>query len=72
MKSFFIALLNIYKLLISPFFEQLGIGNCRYEETCSMYMKRQIEKKGVKKGIILGLKRLSTCHPFAKYHAEIV
>ena len=54
------ALLNAYKLVVSP----LLPSACRFHPTCSEYMKDAIEKHGVIKGVGLGLRRLSRCHPF--------
>ncbi|HSP69369.1 MAG TPA: membrane protein insertion efficiency factor YidD [Bryobacteraceae bacterium] len=55
-----LGLLRIYKLCISP----LLPSACRFHPTCSEYMKEAIEKHGVAKGVGLGLRRLSRCHPF--------
>jgi len=55
-----IGLIRTYKLVISP----LLPSACRFHPTCSEYMKDAIEKHGVVKGVGLGLRRLSRCHPF--------
>ena len=55
-----IGLIRVYKLVISP----LLPSACRFHPTCSDYMKDAIEKHGVLKGVGLGLRRLSRCHPF--------
>jgi uncharacterized protein len=55
-----IGLIRAYKLLISP----LLPSACRFHPTCSEYMKDAIEKHGVWKGVGMGLRRLSRCHPF--------
>jgi uncharacterized protein len=55
-----IGLIRIYKLIVSP----LLPSACRFHPTCSDYMKEAIEKHGVVKGVGLGLRRLSRCHPF--------
>jgi len=55
-----IGLIRIYKLIVSP----LLPSACRFYPTCSDYMKEAIEKHGVVKGVGLGLRRLSRCHPF--------
>jgi hypothetical protein len=55
-----IGLVRTYKLVISP----LLPSACRFHPTCSEYMKDAIEKHGVWKGVGMGLRRLSRCHPF--------
>jgi putative membrane protein insertion efficiency factor len=59
-RTFAIGLIRTYKLVISP----LLPSACRFYPTCSEYMKEAIEKHGVVKGVGLGLRRLSRCHPF--------
>jgi putative membrane protein insertion efficiency factor len=54
------TLLRAYKLIVSP----LLPSACRFHPTCSEYMKDAIEKHGVVKGVGMGLRRLSRCHPF--------
>ncbi len=60
MKSLVVGLLRAYKLLISPLLPK----SCRFEPTCSVYMREAIEKHGLIRGFGLGLKRLSRCHPW--------
>jgi len=55
-----IGLIRTYKLVISP----LLPSACRFHPTCSEYMRDAIEKHGVWKGVGMGLRRLSRCHPF--------
>ena len=55
-----VGILRVYKLVISP----LLPSACRFYPTCSDYMKEAIEKHGVIKGVGLGLRRLTRCHPF--------
>ena len=59
-RSIAIGLLRMYKLIVSP----LLPSACRFHPTCSEYMKDAIEKHGVVKGVGMGLRRLSRCHPF--------
>jgi uncharacterized protein len=59
-RAIMIGLIRTYKLVISP----LLPSACRFHPTCSEYMKDAIEKHGVLKGVGLGLRRLSRCHPF--------
>lgn len=39
---------------------------CRFTPTCSQYTYQAIEKYGVIKGLLLGLKRIIRCHPWNK------
>ncbi|WP_084546042.1 membrane protein insertion efficiency factor YidD [Marinomonas profundimaris] len=60
LKKIFILLVKGYQFLISPL---LG-NNCRFYPSCSQYMIQAIERFGVIKGVYLGVKRLSKCHPW--------
>ena len=60
MKRAFIVLIRIYQKFISP-----GLpATCRFYPTCSEYTAQAIEKKGLGRGLWLGVKRVSKCHPF--------
>jgi len=37
---------------------------CRFHPTCSTYTYEAIDKYGVGKGFLLGLKRVARCHPW--------
>lgn len=65
MKKVLIFFIKIYKAVISPIFEYLGV-KCKYYPTCSEYTKQAIEKYGALKGIFLGMKRILRCNPFSK------
>ncbi|MFC1700796.1 membrane protein insertion efficiency factor YidD [Patescibacteria group bacterium] len=68
MKQIIIFLIVIYQKTISPDHGQFPIlrilGRCRHYPSCSEYTKQSIEKYGIFKGIQMGLKQLSTCHPW--------
>lgn len=36
---------------------------CRFTPSCSEYTYEAVQKHGIIKGLILGLKRVSRCHP---------
>jgi len=59
-KKLLIYFVRAYQLLISPL---LG-ANCRFHPTCSQYMIDAIDRFGVFKGMWLGMRRLSHCHPW--------
>lgn len=59
-KTGLIKFVRGYQLLISPF---LG-NNCRYMPSCSAYTIEAMEKWGPWRGLWMGVRRLSRCHPF--------
>lgn len=58
-KMFFMRLIVIYQRHFSK-------HTCLYEPTCSEYMKRSINNKGVIRGILIGLWRILRCNPLSK------
>jgi putative membrane protein insertion efficiency factor len=58
--SIFILPIRMYQHMISP----LLPGACRYTPGCSEYTAGAIQKHGPLKGIWLGIKRISRCHPW--------
>jgi putative membrane protein insertion efficiency factor len=54
------SLIRAYQLLLSPL---LGM-NCRFQPSCSHYMHDAIMRFGLFRGVWLGLRRLSRCHPW--------
>jgi putative membrane protein insertion efficiency factor len=60
MRALIVFLLRAYKRVISPLLPPA----CRFYPTCSEYTMEAVSKHGVLKGLLLGLKRLSRCHPF--------
>ncbi len=60
MTKILIFIIKLYKYLISPM-----LGNrCRFFPTCSEYFIEALKTQGLKKGFILGAKRILKCHPF--------
>ena len=57
--KFKIILIKIYKYIFSPL---LG-NNCRYLTPCSEYYIESLEKFGLLKGSLMGIKRILSCHP---------
>ena len=56
---FLIKTIKVYQLIISPY---LG-NNCRYLPTCSEYFIDCLNEYGFIKGIVIGTKRVVSCHP---------
>ncbi|MGH9338423.1 MAG: membrane protein insertion efficiency factor YidD [Acidobacteriota bacterium] len=54
------SLIRLYQKAISPILPRA----CRFHPSCSEYMRRAIEKWGVRKGIFLGIRRIVKCHPW--------
>jgi putative membrane protein insertion efficiency factor len=55
-----LGLLRGYKILISPLFT----GACRFQPSCADYMAEAVTLHGVRRGVWLGVIRLSRCRPF--------
>ena len=59
-KSAFLLLLRLYRLLVSPL-----VGPCcRYHPSCSAYAIEAVEKHGPVRGAWLAVRRVLRCHPF--------
>ncbi len=52
--------IRLYQRILSPWLPP----TCRYTPTCSVYTIEAIGTHGPIKGLWLGLKRVSTCHPW--------
>lgn len=61
--NLFILPIKLYQWCISPLLGQ----NCRHTPTCSQYTIEAIQEWGVLKGIFMGVKRLSKCHPWGRH-----
>ena len=59
MKHIFIFFIILYQRLISPYLPH----SCRFQPTCSNYMKEAISIHGFLKGFHFGIKRILQCHP---------
>ncbi len=62
MKKLLIKIIELYQN--SPLSSH---SYCRYNPTCSEYMKIAISRFGVFKGIRLGIKRILKCNPIGGY-----
>jgi len=61
-KTLFIFPVRIYQWIISPLFPP----SCRFQPSCSHYTVEAIQEWGPLKGLWMGLKRLSRCHPWSE------
>ncbi|MFH1671458.1 MAG: membrane protein insertion efficiency factor YidD [Candidatus Portnoybacteria bacterium] len=70
MKLIILFLIKIYQKTISPdhgYFPILRLlGQCRHYPTCSQYTYDKVNQEGTLKGLWLGIRRISTCHPWGK------
>lgn len=56
------------KIFHLPIFQALFLSDqvCRFRPTCSVYTYQAIEKYGILRGSLLGLRRIVRCHPFSR------
>jgi len=59
-KALIVATIRVYQKVISPLLPRA----CRFHPSCSEYMRQAVQKFGVARGVWLGLRRLSRCHPW--------
>lgn len=57
------GLIRLYQLTLSP----LVGWHCRFEPSCSEYMRQSVIEFGAIRGVALGLKRLARCHPWGGF-----
>lgn len=60
MKVLLIAIVRLYKYLISPILP----GSCRFIPSCSEYSIEALKKYGALKGSYLSVRRVARCNPF--------
>lgn len=60
MSKLLIGLIRGYQFAISPL---LG-PSCRFAPSCSEYCCQSLSRYGLIKGLWLGLRRISRCHPW--------
>ena len=61
MKHVLVALLRLYRAVISPLYGQV----CRYHPSCSAYALEAVQTHGSLHGSWLAARRLGRCHPWA-------
>jgi uncharacterized protein len=55
------AMIRAYQLFVSPVLPP----SCRYYPSCSHYAAEAVARHGGWRGALLGLRRLSRCHPWS-------
>jgi putative membrane protein insertion efficiency factor len=65
--TFFILLVRLYKLTLSPLIAFLAgpSGACRFEPSCSQYAIEALKTHGTLTGGWLATKRICRCHPWS-------
>lgn len=56
-----VTLLLLYKTALSPVLPSM----CKFYPTCSTYAREAVERHGVRRGLLLAVKRLLRCRPFS-------
>jgi uncharacterized protein len=59
MKYLILFSIRIYQKFSGAFFPR-----CRFYPSCSHYAHEAVDRHGIIKGLLLGLKRILRCHPF--------
>jgi putative membrane protein insertion efficiency factor len=54
--------IRFYQYAISPFMAP----HCRYHPTCSEYTAEAVTRYGALRGLWMGVRRVSRCHPWAE------
>ena len=66
MKRVLLALVWMYRRVLSPVHQALVGPSCRFEPTCSAYAEEALAAHGALRGSFLTLRRLLRCQPFAR------
>ncbi|MDC0660958.1 membrane protein insertion efficiency factor YidD [Marinobacter sp. SS21] len=61
MRKLLLLPIRFYQYAISP----MMASHCRHYPTCSQYAVEAIEQHGALSGLVLAVKRLLRCHPWA-------
>lgn len=67
MKTLVLKFIRLYQ-----YFPTTSHFSCRFIPTCSEYTYQAIEKYGIFRGGLLGIKRILACHPFSRRKVDFV
>jgi uncharacterized protein len=59
-----VAIISVYRVILSPLLLSISGPACRFEPTCSAYAIEAISRYGIAHGGWVALKRLLKCRPF--------
>ncbi len=62
MRKVLVILIRGYQVFLSSL---LPFNQCRFYPTCSQYTIEAVEKHGPFRGLWLGARRISRCHPYS-------
>lgn len=62
MKAFFVFLVQIYQLILSPYLPK----SCRFHPSCSHYALQTFNHHGIFKSLLLIAFRILRCNPLSK------
>jgi hypothetical protein len=65
-KHVLLALVWVYRRVLSPVHRALVGPACRFEPTCSAYAEEALHTHGAWRGSGLALRRLLRCQPFSR------
>ncbi|MDO6459257.1 membrane protein insertion efficiency factor YidD [Granulosicoccaceae sp. 1_MG-2023] len=60
MQKLVLSSIRFYRRFVSPMFPP----HCRFEPSCSQYTLEAVRQHGTLRGLLMGIRRLSRCHPF--------
>lgn len=60
-----VFMIHGYQRIISPIFG--GQAVCRFVPSCSEYTCQAIQKYGFFRGVFMGVRRISRCHPLGAF-----
>ena len=58
-----LAMLRLYRAIVSPMLMGVYGQACRFEPSCSEYAQQAIAVYGVMRGTAMAARRLARCHP---------
>jgi len=67
-----LAMLRLYRAILSPMLIGIYGPACRFEPSCSEYAHQAIETYGAMRGSAMALRRLARCHPLGGHGRDPV